>query len=92
MRELSTSSLYVNSNGNNNLKTYKMLLGSIPLDAMRNNSSKLVNQDMDVVPLEEMNLTPVLQNLLGNQQKKMHTFGPNAGIFMRFSPKVCKNC
>ncbi len=33
------------------------LLGSIPLDAMRNNSSKLVNQDMDVVPLEEMNLT-----------------------------------
>ena len=33
------------------------LLGSIPLDAMRNNSSKLVNQDMDVVSLEEMNLT-----------------------------------
>lgn len=33
------------------------LLGSIPLDAMRNNSSKLVNQDMDVVPLEEMNQT-----------------------------------
>ena len=32
------------------------LLGSIPLDAMRNNSSKLVNQDMDVVPLEEMNI------------------------------------
>ena len=24
---------------------------------MRNNSNKLVNQDMDVVPLEEMNLT-----------------------------------
>ena len=33
------------------------LLGSIPLDAMRNNSNKLVNQDMDVVPLEEMNQT-----------------------------------
>ena len=32
------------------------LLGSIPLDAMRNNSSKLVNQDMDVAPLEEMNI------------------------------------
>ena len=32
------------------------LLGSIPLDAMRNNSSKLVNQDMDVASLEEMNL------------------------------------
>ena len=33
------------------------LLGSIPLDAMRNNSNKLVNQDMDVAPQEEMNLT-----------------------------------
>ena len=32
-------------------------LGSIPLDAMRNNSNKLLNQDMDVVPLEEMNQT-----------------------------------
>ncbi len=32
------------------------LLGSIPLDAMRNNSNKLVNQDMDVAPLEDMNL------------------------------------
>ena len=32
------------------------LLGSIPLDAMRNNSNKLVNQDMDVVPLEDMNI------------------------------------
>ena len=32
------------------------LLGSIPLNAMRNNSNKLVNQDMDVAPLEEMNL------------------------------------
>ena len=32
------------------------LLGHIPLDAMRNNSNKLVNQDMDVAPLEEMNI------------------------------------
>lgn len=30
-------------------------LDSIPLDAMRNNSNKLVNQDMDIAPLEEMN-------------------------------------
>lgn len=30
-------------------------LNSIPLDAMRNNSHKLVNQDMDIAPLEEMN-------------------------------------
>ena len=35
-----------------NLKSAAM----VPLDAMRNNSNKLVNQDMDVVPLEEMNL------------------------------------
>ena len=44
------------------------LLGSIPLDAMRNNSSKLVNQDMDVVPLEEMNQTAedILQQVVRN--------------------------
>ena len=39
------------------LKEQQALLGSIPLVAMRNNSNKLVNQDMDVVPLEEMNHT-----------------------------------
>ena len=39
------------------LKDQQTLLGSIPLDAMRNNSNKLVNQDMDAVPLEEMNQT-----------------------------------
>ena len=44
------------------------LLGSIPLDAMRNNSNKLVNQDMDVVPLEEMNQTAedILHQVAGN--------------------------
>ena len=31
------------------------LLNDIPLDAMRNNSNKLVNQDMDIQPLEDMN-------------------------------------
>ena len=35
-----------------NLKSAAM----VPLDAMRNNSNKLVNQDMDVAPLEEMNI------------------------------------
>ena len=39
------------------LKEQQTLLGSIPVDTMRNNSSKLVNQDMDVAPQEEMNLT-----------------------------------
>ncbi len=32
------------------------LLYSIPLDTMRNNSNKLVNQDMDIAPLEEMSI------------------------------------
>ena len=39
------------------LKEQQVLLGSIPLDAMRNNSNKLVNQDIDIMPLEEMNQT-----------------------------------
>ena len=39
------------------LKEQQTFLGSIPVDTMRNNSSKLVNQDMDVAPQEEMNLT-----------------------------------
>ena len=46
------------------------LLGSIPLDAMRNNSSKLVNQNMDVVPLEEMNLTA--ENILQQVVRNIH--------------------
>ena len=37
------------------LKVQQTFLGNIPLDVMRNNSNKLLNQDMDVVPLEEMN-------------------------------------
>jgi hypothetical protein len=46
------------------------LLGSIPLDAMRNNSSKLVNQDMDAVPLEEMNQTA--ERILRQVAENMH--------------------
>lgn len=46
------------------------LLGSIPLDAMRNNNSKLVNQDMDVVPLEEMNQTA--EDILHQVAKNIH--------------------
>ena len=33
----------------------KNLLSGIPLDAMRNNSNKLVNQDISIEPLEESN-------------------------------------
>ena len=46
------------------------LLGSIPLDAMRNNSNKLVNQDMDVVPLEEMNQTS--EDILHQVARNIH--------------------
>ena len=46
------------------------LPGSIPLDAMRNNSSKLVNQDMDVAPLEEMNQTA--ERILRQVAENMH--------------------
>ncbi len=46
------------------------LLGSIPLDAMRNNSSKIVNQDMDVVPLEEMNQTA--EDILHQVARNIH--------------------
>ena len=46
------------------------LLGSIPLDAMRNNSNKLVNQDMDVVPLEEMNQTA--EDILHQVARNIH--------------------
>ena len=50
------------------LKEQQALLGNIPLDVMRNNSNKLLNQDMDVVPLEEMNLTAeeILHQVAGN--------------------------
>ena len=50
------------------LKVQQTFLGNIPLDVMRNNSNKLLNQDMDVVPLEEMNLTAeeILHQVAGN--------------------------
>jgi len=31
------------------------LLNGVPLDVLRNNSNKLVNQDMDIAPLEDIN-------------------------------------
>ena len=52
------------------LKELQVLLGNIPLDAMRNNSNKLVNQDMDIVPLEEMNLTA--EDILHQVAKNIH--------------------
>jgi len=52
------------------LKDQQTLLGSIPLDAMRNNSNKLLNQDMDVVPLEEMNQTS--EDILHQVARNIH--------------------
>ena len=44
------------------------LLNGIPLDVLRNNSNKLVNQDMDVTPLEDINRSAenALHQVAGN--------------------------
>ena len=44
------------------------LLNGIPLDVLRNNSNKLVNQDMDVTPLEDINRSAenTLHEVAGN--------------------------
>ncbi len=44
------------------------LLNGVPLDVLRNNSNKLVNQDMDVAPLEDINRCAenVLHQVAGN--------------------------
>jgi hypothetical protein len=60
------------------------LLGSIPLDAMRNNSNKLVNQDMDVVPLEEMNL--YAECILRQVAENMH----NSKLMSRYVEELTK--
>ena len=60
------------------------LLGSIPLDAMRNNSSKLVNQDMDVVPLEDMNI--YAECILRQVAENMH----NSKLMSRYVEELTK--
>ena len=60
------------------------LLGHIPLDAMRNNSSKLVNQDMDVAPLEEMNL--YAECILRQVAENMH----NSKLMSRYVEELTK--
>ena len=62
----------------------QMLLGSIPLDVMRNNSNKLVNQDMDVVPLEEMNQTA--EDILHQVAKNIH----DSNIMKRYVINLAK--
>ena len=60
------------------------LLGSIPLDAMRNNSNKLVNQDMDVAPLEEMNI--YAECILRQVAENMH----NSKLMSRYVEELTK--
>ena len=66
------------------LKEQQALLGSIPLDAMRNNSSKLVNQDMDVVPLEEMN--QAAEDILHQVARNIH----DSNLMKRYVNEVAK--
>ena len=46
------------------------LLNGIPLDVLRNNSNKLVNQDMDVTPLEDINRSA--ENALHRVARNIH--------------------
>ena len=46
------------------------LLNGIPLDVLRNNSNKLVNQDMDVAPLEDINRSA--ENTLHELARNVH--------------------
>jgi hypothetical protein len=46
------------------------LLNGIPLDVLRNNSNKLVNQDMDVMPLEDINRSA--ENTLHEVARNVH--------------------
>ena len=46
------------------------LLNGIPLDVLRNNSNKLVNQDMDVAPLEDINRSA--ENTLNEVARNVH--------------------
>ena len=52
----------------NMLGQQQNLLSGIPLDAMRNNSNKLVNQDISIEPLEESNKNAedILRVVAGN--------------------------
>ena len=46
------------------------LLNGVPLDVLRNNSNKLVNQDMDVAPLEDINRSA--ENTLHEVARNVH--------------------
>ena len=51
------------------------LLNGIPLDVLRNNSNKLVNQDMDVTPLEDINRSA--ENALHQVAGNIHGLQPH---------------
>ena len=60
------------------------LLGSIPLNAMRNNSNKLVNQDMDVTPLEDINRSA--ENALHQVAGNIH----DSGLMKRYVEEMTR--
>jgi hypothetical protein len=60
------------------------LLNGVPLDVLRNNSNKLVNQDMDVAPLEEANRSA--ENTLHQVARNIH----NSSLMKRYVEELMR--
>ena len=60
------------------------LLNGIPLDVLRNNSNKLVNQDMDVTPLEDINRSA--ENALHEVVENIH----DSSLMKRYIEELTK--
>ena len=60
------------------------LLNGIPLDVLRNNSNKLVNQDMDVTPLEDINRSA--ENTLHEVARNVH----DSSLMKRYVEELTK--
>lgn len=60
------------------------LLNGIPLDVLRNNSNKLVNQDMDVAPLEDINRSA--ENTLHEVARNVH----DSSLMKRYVEELTK--
>ena len=60
------------------------LLNGIPLDVLRNNSNKLVNQDMDVTPLEDINRSA--ENALHEVAGNIH----DSGLMKRYVEEMTR--
>ena len=60
------------------------LLNGVPLDVLRNNSNKLVNQDMDVAPLEDINRSA--ENTLHEVARNVH----DSSLMKRYVEELTK--